>query len=106
MMAQPSVIVILPALLALALIVIGVLWLRRMRARRLAQQLQHREAELRRSRESIELAMHAARAGHFDIALQTGEAYWSPRVREMLGVDDPAFRPTAASLIQFIQADD
>jgi len=64
------------------------------------------DEELRRSRESLELAMEASQAGHFDILLGTGEAYWSPRTREILGVTDPEFRPRVQSLPQLLHPED
>ncbi len=64
------------------------------------------EEELRRSRESLELAMEASQAGHFDILMDSNEAYWSPRTREILGVSDPNFRPRSNSLPQLLHPED
>ena len=49
---------------------------------------QNAEEELRRSRESLELAMAASQAGHFDILTGPNEAYWSPRALEILGLTE------------------
>ncbi len=62
--------------------------------------------ELRRSRESLELAIQASEAGHFDIDVRTGKAYWSPRVREMLRITSQDFRLSPEILARFIHADD
>ncbi|MHB1206515.1 MAG: PAS domain-containing protein [Rhodospirillaceae bacterium] len=62
--------------------------------------------ELRRSRESLELAIQASDAGHFDIDAKTGKAYWSPRVREMFGITSPDFRLTPEVLARFVHPDD
>ena len=62
--------------------------------------------ELRRSRESLELAIQASEAGHFDIDAKTGKAYWSPRVREMLGIKSPDFRLSPETLSRAVHPDD
>lgn len=64
------------------------------------------EDELRRSRESLELAVDASQAGYFDVAHEKGSAFWSPRAREILGLDSPDFRPTPATLPQLMHPDD
>jgi len=70
--------------------------------------VERQEAEdgLRRSRESLELAMQASQAGYFDINEGDGIAFWSPRTREILGMTDPAFRPTSSTLPQLVHPED
>jgi PAS domain S-box-containing protein len=62
--------------------------------------------ELRRSRESLELAIQASEAGHFDIDTASGNAYWSPRAREMLNIKSPDFRLSHDVLAKAVHADD
>lgn len=62
--------------------------------------------ELRRSRESLSLAMQASQAGHFDILSNSGEAYWSPRALEILGLTDKDALPTPAMLGQNVHPED
>lgn len=64
------------------------------------------QRELRRSRESLELAMQASQAGHFDVLTDSQDAYWSPRALEIFGVKDPAFRPRMQTLQQLVHPED
>ncbi len=62
--------------------------------------------ELRRSRESLSLAMEASQAGHFDILSSSSEAYWSPRALEILGLNGKDYLPSASTLAQVIHPED
>ncbi len=62
--------------------------------------------ELRRSRESLELAIQASEAGHFDIDARTGTSYWSPRVREILGITPADARMTLEMLARIVHPDE
>ncbi|MBX7200026.1 MAG: GAF domain-containing protein, partial [Rhodospirillaceae bacterium] len=62
--------------------------------------------ELRRSRESLELAIQASEAGHFDIDSRTGRAYWSPRARQMLNIEARDSRITTEVLARVVQPGD
>ena len=64
------------------------------------------EEELRRSRESLELAMEASQAGYFDLSLDSGTAFWSPRAREILGLTGDHYHPSPAILPQLMHPDD
>jgi PAS domain S-box-containing protein len=64
------------------------------------------EQDLRRSRESLELAMQASQAGYFDVAHEDGDAFWSSRAREILGLESAGFRPTPQTLPQLMHPDD
>ena len=64
------------------------------------------EEELRRSRESLELAMGASQAGYFDVDVESGAAYWSPRACEILGLTSDRFNPSPATLPQLLHPDD
>ncbi len=48
------------------------------------------ERESRAQRERYALAMQGSSAGLWDLDLRTGEQYWSPRLRRILGVADDA----------------
>jgi PAS domain S-box-containing protein len=66
------------------------------------------EAELRRSQQSLELAIQASQAGYIDIAHETSDtrAFWSPRAREILGVSDPGFPLSVNKLPELVHPED
>ncbi|TAK98796.1 MAG: PAS domain S-box protein [Rhodospirillaceae bacterium] len=64
------------------------------------------EDSLRQSQQTLGLALRAAEAGYFTGDLKTGENYWSPRFLEILGVTDPAYRPSNATFIELVHRDD
>ena len=64
------------------------------------------QEELQRSQDSLELAMKASQAGHFDIILATNEAYWSPGALEILGLRENHGYPKAQLLAHLIHAED
>ena len=61
---------------------------------------------LRQNQESLELAINVAQAGYFDVDEVTSEVYWSPRVREIFGVEDPSFAPNLGTLSTYLHEDD
>ncbi|MGZ6212894.1 MAG: PAS domain-containing protein, partial [Candidatus Binataceae bacterium] len=66
---------------------------------------QNADEELRRSRESLGLALQVSEVGYFEIRA-SGAATWSPRAREILGIQDPAFRPSADTFSRHIVPED
>ncbi len=63
------------------------------------------EEELRRSQETISLAVEASEAGYFD-ARREGGSYWSPRMREILGITDPNFVPGPSAFADAVHEED
>src|SRR5947208_15013261 len=62
-------------------------------------------AALRESNERIRLAAEAGRLGFWSLDPQTGERYWSPELRRLVGL--PAdITPTAELLLSGIHPDD
>jgi two-component system cell cycle sensor histidine kinase/response regulator CckA len=64
------------------------------------------EQALRESQERFELAVRGTSDGVCDWSLQTGEAYWSPRTREMLGYSDSELESTFEAIASKIHPDD
>jgi PAS domain S-box-containing protein len=61
---------------------------------------------LRRSQERLALALQGANDGLWELNLETGEAYWSPRWKEMLGYADDELTPGTESWAQLLHPDD
>lgn len=64
------------------------------------------QEDLRRKEETLELAVEAAQAGHFDRKWNEETIYWSPRLYEILGIVDPDFVPTVSSFNEFVHPAD
>lgn len=64
------------------------------------------EEELRRSQETISLAVEASEAGYFDARREQGGSYWSPRMREMLGITDRNFVPSPSAFADAVYEED
>ena len=69
---------------------------------------QRREEQelLRKNQETLELAIKAAEAGFFDREWDQNEIYWSPRLKEILGITDETFVPTTESFNALLHPDD
>jgi PAS domain S-box-containing protein len=66
---------------------------------------QNADEELRRSRESLALALQVTQVGYFELT-PVGTGFWSPRAREICGIKDPEFELTREKFIRMIVADD
>ena len=64
------------------------------------------EEALRRSQETVSLAVEASQAGYFEARRDEGVSYWSPRMREILGITDPNFVPGQSAFGDAIYEDD
>jgi PAS domain S-box-containing protein len=64
------------------------------------------EEALRNSQQTLGIALRAAEAGYFTIDYRTDEFVWSPRFLEILGITDPAFRPSQAMFDELVHPDD
>ena len=64
-----------------------------LRWRRIIGILRNKEEQLERSEERYELAVKGSGVGLWDFSALTGQLYWSPRYREILGIADPNFVP-------------
>ena len=77
--------------------------------RRELRALRSRIGELERVVASEErrltLALSAAKAGIWEINLATGEAYWSPEVWDLLGLDPGEHRPVLDTWLQAVRPD-
>jgi PAS domain S-box-containing protein len=63
------------------------------------------EQELRESRERLQLAHEASAMGAWDLDLTTGEAVWTPRLYNLLGLD-PSRRASAELFFEHVHPDD
>ena len=64
-----------------------------LRWRRIIGVLKEKEEQLEHSEERYELAVKGSGVGLWDYSPVTGQLYWSPRYREILGVPNPDFIP-------------
>ncbi len=64
------------------------------------------QEDSRRNAETLALAMEASRAGYFDRRWDQENIYWSPRLREILGLTDLEFSPLADTFNDFVHPDD
>lgn len=64
------------------------------------------ERDLRESQDRFELAIWGSSDGLGDWNFKTGEAYWSPRLKEMLGYSPDEFENNAAAIVSRMHADD
>ncbi len=64
------------------------------------------EEALRRSQETVSLAVEASQAGYFDARRNEGPSYWSPRMREIMGITDPNFVPGPSAFGDAVHEDD
>ena len=64
-----------------------------LRWRRIIVMLKEKEAELERSEERYERTVKGSGVGLWDYSPVTGQLYWSPRYREILGITNPDFVP-------------
>ncbi|HEX4157253.1 MAG TPA: response regulator [Rhizomicrobium sp.] len=64
-----------------------------LRRRRIITMLREKEEQLERSEERYEFAVKGSGVGLWDYNPITGQLYWSPRYRDILGIADPAFVP-------------
>jgi|GEM_PF-1628283 len=65
------------------------------------------ENELRLNKERLELATKGVNDGIWDWDLRTGEVFWSPRWKQMLGYDESAFQqPSVEVFNQLLHPDD
>ena len=66
----------------------------------------HRQAEeLRRVRESFDLALKGGRMGWWSRNLQTEEVNWSPELEELFGVGPDAFQSNERVFLQYVHPD-
>ncbi len=61
---------------------------------------------LKKNQETLELAIKAAEAGFFDREWDQDGIYWSPRLKEILGITDESFTPTMESFNALVHPDD
>jgi PAS domain S-box-containing protein len=64
------------------------------------------EQALRHSEERYHLAVELSAIGTWERDFVSGEAYWSPRIREMLGITDPAFVSSSDEFERRLHPDD
>lgn len=64
------------------------------------------QEESRRNEETLALAVEASRAGYFDRQWDHESIYWSPRLREILGITDPEFSPIVSTFNDFVHPAD
>jgi PAS domain S-box-containing protein len=64
------------------------------------------EAALRAATERWELAVNATQDGIWDWNLSTGELYWSPRCKQMLGYADDELSPVVDTVRELLHPDD
>ena len=64
------------------------------------------EQALRRSEERYTLAVEKSAVGTWERDFTTNKAYWSPRVREIVGVTDPDFVPEVSDFETRLHPDD
>lgn len=64
------------------------------------------QENLRRNEETLELAIEASQAGYFDRRWEQDEIYWSPRLREILGITDSEFSPVVSTFNDFVHPAD
>jgi PAS domain S-box-containing protein len=61
---------------------------------------------LRRNEETLELAIQASRAGYFDRRWDQEDIYWSPRLREILGITDSDYMPNMKAFNDRVHPED
>jgi PAS domain S-box-containing protein len=64
------------------------------------------EIELRDNRKRFELALEAARAGVWEMNIETGKAFWSNEIERLLGMEQQKKRPTFELWMKAIHPDD
>ncbi len=64
------------------------------------------EEALKESQERYDLAVKGSSAGVWDWNVKTDELYWSPKYREIVGVDDPSFAPSQEAFVSRIHPED
>lgn len=64
------------------------------------------EADLRESRDRLELALRAARMGIWDWEVATGSLEWSPELEEVHGMEPGSFDGTFAGFLEVVHPDD
>lgn len=64
-----------------------------LRWRRIIGILREKDSQLELSEERYELAVKGSGVGLWDFSPVTGQLYWSPRYRQILGITDPDFIP-------------
>ncbi|NTW53259.1 MAG: PAS domain S-box protein [Chlorobaculum sp.] len=64
------------------------------------------EIELRENRKRFDLALEAARAGVWEMNIETGKAFWSNEIERLLGMAQQKQRPTFELWMKAIHPDD
>jgi len=77
-----------------------------LRWRRIIAVLKEKEEQLEQSEERYEFAVKGSGVGLWDYNPVTGQLYWSPRYREILGISDPAFVPRQNEFQMRVHRDD
>jgi PAS domain S-box-containing protein len=72
----------------------------------MADALQDREADLRRSEARLRLALNAAKAGAWEWDLQTNENFWSEELWSLYGLLPHSVRPSNEAWLQTVHPDD
>ena len=72
----------------------------------MAHKIKSQIVDLQESRERFALAVSGTQDGIWDWNIETGEFYFSPRYREILGLNDEALRPTIEAWQERIHPED